>query len=183
MSGRDGGGWLESLGRLAVAESTSGRTGGEIVLARASELMFVEVVRRYVATLPSEQTGWLAGLRDPFVGRALALLHDRPAEPWTVESLARKAALSRSALAERFAHLVGEAPIQYLMRWRMQLAATLLRTRDTSVFEAAMAVGYASEAAFSRAFKRVVGVPPAAWREGRRKESPRLAPTPAAARR
>ncbi len=111
VSVRDSGGWMESLARLAVAESTSGRTGGEIVLARASELMFVEVVRRYVASLPPEQTGWLAGLRDPFVGRALALVHDRPAEPWTVESLARKAALSRSALAERFAHLVGEAPM------------------------------------------------------------------------
>lgn len=174
VSSREGGGWLESLARLAVAESTSARTGGECVLARASELMFVEVVRRYVASLPSEQTGWLAGLRDPFVGRALAVLHDRPAEPWTVESLAKNAALSRSALAERFAHLVGEAPMQYLLRWRMQLAATLLRTRSTSVFEAAMEVGYASEAAFSRAFKRVVGVPPAAWREGRRTEdSPR----------
>ncbi|MGZ6070205.1 MAG: AraC family transcriptional regulator [Myxococcaceae bacterium] len=170
VSAREGGGWLEALANLAVAETTAGRTGGECVLARASELMFVEVIRRYVATLPPEQTGWLAGLRDPFVGRALAALHDRPAEPWTVESLAREAALSRSALAERFAHLVGEAPMQYLTRWRMQLAATLLRTRAASVFEAAVEVGYASEAAFSRAFKKIVGVPPAAWREGRRTE-------------
>jgi AraC-like DNA-binding protein len=170
VSAREGGGWLEALANLAVAETTAGRTGGECVLARASELMFVEVIRRYVATLPPEQTGWLAGLRDPFVGRALAALHDRPAEPWTVESLAREAALSRSALAERFAHLVGEAPMQYLTRWRMQLAATLLRTRAASVFEAAVEVGYASEAAFSRAFKKIVGVPPAAWREGRHTE-------------
>jgi AraC-like DNA-binding protein len=170
VSAREGGGWLEALAKLAVAETTAGRTGGECVLARASELMFVEVLRRYVATLPPEQTGWLAGLRDPFVGRALAALHDRPAEPWTVESLARESALSRSALAERFAHLVGEAPMQYLTRWRMQLAATLLRTRAASVFEAAVEVGYASEAAFSRAFKKIVGVPPAAWREGQRAE-------------
>ncbi|HZJ55195.1 MAG TPA: AraC family transcriptional regulator [Myxococcaceae bacterium] len=173
VSTREGGGWLESLARLAVTESAGGRTGGETVLARASELMFVEVLRRYLGSLPPEQTGWLAGLRDPFVGRALALLHDRPAEPWTVESLAKEAALSRSALAERFTHLVGEAPMQYLTRWRMQLAATLLRTRNVSVFEAAMEVGYASEAAFSRAFKKVVGLPPAAWRQGQaRQETP-----------
>ncbi len=176
VSARDGGEWLEALARLAVSESSAGRTGGECVLARASELMFVEVIRRYVASLPPGQTGWLAGLRDPYVGRALAALHDRPAEAWTVEALAKEAALSRSALAERFAHLVGEAPMQYLTRWRMQLAATLLRTRNVSVFEAAVEVGYASEAAFSRAFKKVVGVPPAAWREGRRDDDgPRVA--------
>ena len=169
---REGGGWLESLVHLAVTESTGERTGAETVLARASELMFVEVVRRHLATLPPDQTGWLAGLRDPFVGRALAALHDRPADPWTVESLAKEAALSRSALAERFTHLIGEAPMQYLTRWRMQLAATLLRSRNVSVFEAATEVGYASEAAFSRAFKKVVGVPPAAWREGRTEEEP-----------
>ncbi len=184
VSTREGGGWLESLARLAVTESGGGRTGGETVLARASELMFVEVIRRYLASLPPEQTGWLAGVRDPFVGRALATLHDRPAKPWTVESLAKAAALSRSALAERFTHLVGEAPMQYLTRWRMQLAATLLRSRDVSVFEVAMDVGYASEAAFSRAFKKVVGVPPAAWREGQREqETPRTGATRRAATR
>jgi AraC-like DNA-binding protein len=164
---------MEALARQAVTESSAGRSGGETVLARASELLFVEVIRRYVASLPPEQTGWLAGVRDPFVGRALAALHDRPAEPWTVESLAKEAALSRSALAERFVHLVGEAPMQYLARWRMQLAATLLRNRNVSVFEAAVEVGYASEAAFSRAFKKLVGVPPSAWREGRREDAPR----------
>jgi AraC-like DNA-binding protein len=172
VSTQDGDGWLKALARVAVDESSAGRTGGECVLARASELMFVEVLRRYVASLPPEQTGWLAGVRDPFVGRALGALHGRPAEPWTVESLAKEAALSRSALAERFVHLVGEAPMQYLTRWRMQLAATLLRSRNVSVFEAAMEVGYASEAAFSRAFKKVVGVPPAAWREGQREQEP-----------
>jgi len=173
VSSREGGGWLEALARLAVSESGTARTGGETVLARASELMFVEVVRRHLASLPPEQTGWLAGLRDPFVGRALAALHDRPAEAWTVESLAKEAALSRSALAERFTHLVGEAPMQYLTRWRMQRAAMLLRTRNVSVFEAAMEVGYASEAAFSRAFKKVVGLPPAAWREREPEPVPR----------
>jgi AraC-like DNA-binding protein len=175
VSSREGGGWLEALARLAVSETEGGRTGGETVLARASELMFVEVVRRYLSSLPPEQTGWLAGLRDPFVGRALAALHGRPAEAWTVESLAKEAALSRSALAERFTHLVGEAPMQYLTRWRMQRAAMLLRTRNVSVFEAAMEVGYASEAAFSRAFKKVVGIPPSAWRQ-REPEPARRAP-------
>jgi AraC-like DNA-binding protein len=170
VSSREGGGWLEALARLAVSESEGRRTGGETVLARASELMFVEVVRRHLAMLPPEQTGWLAGLRDPFVGKALALLHDRPADAWTVESLAKEVALSRSALAERFTHLVGEAPMQYLTRGRMQLAATLLRSRDMGVFEVAMEVGYASEAAFSRAFKKVVGLPPSAWR-GREAEA------------
>src|SRR5215813_4130042 len=165
VSARGSGGWLEALVHLAVAESAEGRTGGETVLARASELMFVEVVRRYVASLPPGHSGWLAGLRDPYVGKALALLHDRPAESWTVESLAKEAALSRSALAERFTELVGDTPMQYLTRWRMQLAATLLRSRAASVSEAASEVGYASEAAFSRAFKKVVGVSPGAWRE------------------
>ncbi len=171
VSTREGGGWLEALARLAVTESTGERTGAETVLARASELMFVEVIRRYLAALPPEQTGWLAGLRDPFVGRALAALHDRPAKAWTVESLAREAALSRSALSERFQHLIGESPMHYLTKWRMQLAATLLRSRNVSVFEAAMEVGYASEAAFSRAFKKLVGVPPATWRENRAEEA------------
>jgi AraC-like DNA-binding protein len=168
VSTREGGGWLEPLARLAITESTGVRTGGETVLARASELMFVEVIRRYLEVLPPEQTGWLAGLRDPFVGRALAVLHDRPAEAWTVESLAKEAALSRSALAERFTHLIGEAPMQYLTRWRMQLAASFLRSRNISVFEAATEVGYASEAAFSRAFKKVV-------QEGGRRPTGRLA--------
>ena len=168
VSARDAGGWLGAVAQLAVAESSGPRSGGESVLARASELIFVEIIRRHVAALPAEQTGWLAGLRDPFVGRALAALHDRPAEQWTVESLAKVSALSRSALAERFVQIVGEAPMQYLTRWRMQLAATSLRSRNVSVFAAAVEVGYASEAAFSRAFKKVVGVPPAAWRDGQR---------------
>jgi AraC-like DNA-binding protein len=127
--------------------------------------MFVEVVRRYLATLPAEQTGWLAGLRDHVVGRALALLHERPAHAWTLERLARDVGLSRSALAERFAHLVGQPPMQYLTRWRMQVAARLLADGVAKVSAVALDVGYDSEAAFSRAFKKVAGVPPATWRE------------------
>jgi AraC-like DNA-binding protein len=137
------------------------------VLARLSELMFVEVVRRHLATLPPDQPGWLGGLRDPHVGRALSLLHDRPTEDWSLDELASQVGLSRSALAERFTHFVGTPPMQYLAQWRMQLAAGLLANGSSSVAEVAFAVGYGSEAAFSRAFKRLVGVSPASWRTAR----------------
>ena len=157
----------DPLGRLiefAIAESLERRAGGECVRLRLSELMFVEVVRRHLAALPAEQTGWLAGLRDRIVGRALALLHDRPGEAWTLETLARDVGLSRSALAERFTHYVGDPPMQYLTRWRMQSAARLLADGQAKVSAVALQVGYDSEAAFSRAFKKLAGVPPATWR-------------------
>src|SRR5688572_28967518 len=163
----------DPLGRLiefALAESEDPRAGGECVRLRLSELMFVEVVRRYLAGLPATHTGWLAGLRDRVVGRALALLHERTAEAWTIETLARDVGLSRSALAERFTHFVGEPPMQYLARWRMQAAARLLADGDAKVATVALRVGYDSEAAFSRAFKKLAGVPPADWR--RRHASP-----------
>jgi AraC-like DNA-binding protein len=158
--------WLKQFFRAAVSESTGARAGGEAMLARLSELMFVEVVRRYLESLPSEQTGWLAGLRDPFVGRAIGLLHARPAEPWTLDDLGREVGLSRSALVERFTALVGYPPMQYLAHWRMQLAAGRL-TEGASVAEAGFGVGYGSEAAFSRAFKKLVGASPANWRRQR----------------
>jgi AraC-like DNA-binding protein len=157
----------DPLGRLiefALAESQERRAGGECVRLRLSELMFVEVVRRYLAELPPGQTGWLAGLRDRSVGRALALLHERPGDDWTLEELARDVALSRSALAERFTHFVGDPPMQYLTRWRMQVAARVLADGQAKVSAVALQVGYDSEAAFSRAFKKAAGVPPAAWR-------------------
>ena len=166
---KSGGGLLEHLVGVAVAESTTRGAGGEVILARLSELLFVEVVRRYLATLPAEQTGWLAGLRDEFVGRALALLHDRPTDEWSLEELASSVGISRSALVERFTSLVGTPPMQYLAQWRMQLAAGLLANGSASVAEAAASVGYGSEAAFSRAFKKLVGVPPATWRNTRRR--------------
>ncbi|MEZ4298820.1 MAG: AraC family transcriptional regulator, partial [Polyangiaceae bacterium] len=119
-------GLIEQFVRLALAESTAQRAGGECVLARLSELLFVEVVRRYLSTLPSENVGWLAGLRDESIGRALARLHDRPAHPWSLDDLARTVGTSRSVLAERFTQLVGIPPMQYLAHWRMQLASTLL---------------------------------------------------------
>lgn len=161
------GGWLSHFIHVALAESTERRPGGACVLARLSELMFVELVRRHVDTLPPEQTGWLAGVRDEFVGRALGLLHTRPAHPWTLDELAREVNLSRSAIAERFTHFVGQPPMQYLAQWRMQVAAGLLAAGATKVSGVALQVGYDSEAAFSRAFKRLVGVPPAKWRRTR----------------
>jgi AraC-like DNA-binding protein len=163
-------GVLEQLVRLALAESTAGSAGGEAMLARLSELMFVEVVRRYLATLPAENVGWLAGLRDDGVGRALGKLHERPAHAWSLEELAREVGSSRSVLAERFTHFVGVAPMQYLAQWRMQLAATSLSTTTMSLAQIAEQVGYGSEAALSRAYKRAVGVAPAEWRRGKRSE-------------
>jgi AraC-like DNA-binding protein len=160
-------GWLGQFMRLAIAEATDKRAGGESVLGRLSELMFVEAVRRHIDTLPAEQTGWLAGLRDRYIGRALTLLHAQPAHPWTLEELAREVGLSRSALADRFLHLVGHPPMQYLAQWRMQVAAGLLAGGGAGLAEIAADVGYASEAAFSRAFKKIVGEPPAAWRRRR----------------
>lgn len=154
--------------KIALAESAARRAGGETVLARLSELLFVEVVRRHLATLPLEHRGWLAGLRDQQIGRALAALHDRPAHPWTLEELAGQVGMSRSALAERFAHFVGVPPMQYLAQWRVQLAATLLSSTAMGLAEMAGQVGYGSEAALSRAFKRWVGVAPALWRQGKR---------------
>jgi AraC-like DNA-binding protein len=158
---------LGHLIEFATGEVAEARAGRDGVLLRISELMFVEVVRRHLASLPAGPEGWLAGLADPVVGRALALLHQQPAQPWTVEELARQAGLGRSALAERFAQLVGQTPMHYLTRWRMQLAARLLVDAESKVAEVARQVGYDSEAAFSRAFKALVGVPPARWRANR----------------
>lgn len=159
---------LVSLVRRAVAESTARQAGSEAVLTRLSELLFLEVVRRYLADLPPQQKGWLAGLRDDSVGRAIALMHQRPGEAWTLELLAQTVGVSRSILAERFGELVGVPPMQYLTRWRMQLCANLLATTTLGLAEIAERVGYGSEAALSRAYKRLVGVAPADWRRGKR---------------
>lgn len=160
------GSWVSMFLRAVVAESSQKRPGGEAVLERMSEMLFVEVLRRYVDSLPPEQTGWLAGMRDHAVGRALAVLHERPAEPWTLERLSDEVGLSRSSLHERFVHFIGQPPMQYLMRWRMQIASGMLRDTNAKVIEVALGVGYESEAAFSRAFKREVGAAPGTWRRG-----------------
>ena len=155
---------LRHLVEFALVESRQPRSGGKCVLLRLSEVLFVEVVRRYLDGVGPGQTGWLAGLRDPIVGRALALLHHRPADSWTLERLARDIGASRSALADRFTQFVGQPPMHYLAHWRMQLAARLLSDGSTKVAAIARDVGYDSEAAFSRGFKKIVGVSPATWR-------------------
>jgi AraC-like DNA-binding protein len=129
-----------------------------------SEMMFVDALRRHLDGLPEQSTGWLAGLRDRFVGRALALMHEEPAADWSIDELGNQVGLSRSALHERFVALVGVPPMQYLAQWRMQLASRMMRESQASVLSIALRIGYDSEAAFGRAFKRLVGMPPAAWR-------------------
>jgi len=163
--------WLGTFTRQVTEESRLGRPGSDTVLTRLAELMFIEVLRRYLDDLPSEQTGWLAGLRDDVVGRVLAQLHNRPGHPWTLPELAREAASSRSNVARRFTELVGQPPMQYLTQWRMQVAANLLMQSGAKVAAIGAEVGYGSEAAFSRAFKKATGLAPGAWREARR--SPR----------
>lgn len=158
------GAWMRSSLEFAASENAMRRAGSETVLAKLSELLFVEALRRHVETLADEHTGWLAGLKDPFVSRALSLLHARVAEQWTVDDLGREVGLSRSALADRFTRLIGEPPMRYLARWRIQVAALQLRNTDATLARIAEHVGYESEAAFNRAFKRSFGVPPATWR-------------------
>lgn len=156
--------WIRSTFHYAAEEVAAGRPGSETVLAKLSELLFVETVRRYVAALPEGQTGWLAGLRDAHVARALALIHRDIARSWTVEELGREAGLSRSALGDRFIRLLGVPPMHYVSNWRMQVAMQSLRTSSASLAQVADMVGYESEAAFSRAFKKSVGTAPATWR-------------------
>lgn len=161
------GGWLAEFPRQVVAESRTGRAGSETMLTRMAELMFVEVVRRHLEELTPQRTGWLAGLRDPVVGPALAQLHEEPARAWTLPELARSVASSRTVLVERFTHLVGIPPMQYLTLWRLQLAAEKLSRGSAKVASIGTDVGYESEAAFSRAFKRATGQSPAGWRRTR----------------
>jgi AraC-like DNA-binding protein len=162
------GAWLERTVCHLVDESESPRPGTEILLAKLAEAMFIETLRRYMIELPPEQSGWLAGARDPIVGAALALLHRDPHRPWTPAELAAGAGTSRSVLGERFARFLGEPPLAYLARWRLQLAARALETSDKTVLEIAMEVGYRSEPAFTRAFKRQFGLPPARYRKANR---------------
>jgi len=156
--------WLENSIRFSVDQASTPRAGGDAVLAKLSEVLFVETLRTYIANLPPEQTGWLAGARDAEVGKTLALMHRNPAHPWTIASLAKEAGLSRSVLAERFRHYLNEPPMSYLTRWRLQLGAQMLNTTNHSVAQVAAEVGYESEAAFNRAFKREFEVPPARFR-------------------
>ena len=158
---------LSQFYQMAVMESHGQRIGGESILAKLSELLFIELIRMYLESLPQEQTGWLAGLRDRHVGQTLSLMHAQPAKDWTLEMLSNEVGLSRSALADRFTAFVGLPPMQYLARWRMQIASGMLMAGQSNIAKIAVDVGYESEAAFSRAFKKAVGMPPAAWRESR----------------
>lgn len=159
--------WVAHVIDQAALESTQRRPGAEAVLERLAEMMFVDTTRRYLDHLPADATGWLAGLRDRYVGRALALLHERPAHPWSIDELGREVGLSRSALHERFVRYLEQPPMQYLAHWRIQAGAQRLRESSRPVAAIAQEVGYDSEAAFCRAFKRLVGLPPAAWRRSR----------------
>jgi AraC-like DNA-binding protein len=167
--------WVESAIRHCASEPEVQQAGRLAVLAKLAEALFVETLCRYMDELPPERTGWLAGARDARVGRALALLHREPARAWTLPDLARASGASRTVLADRFAQLMGESPLAYLARWRLQLGARLLLTTNRKVLRVAYDVGYESEAAFSRAFKRVFGAPPARYRRERT-----LEPLPAA---
>ena len=149
---------------LAAAEHGDKRAGAQSVLNKLSELMFIEAIRTHMDHLSGDNTGWLSGLRDPLVGRALSLMHAQPARPWTLEELAAECGASRSGLVSRFTQLMGYPPIQYLTRWRMQLAARRLGERGAKVAAVAQEVGYESEAAFSRAFKKFSGRSPSEWR-------------------
>jgi AraC-like DNA-binding protein len=164
--------WLESAIRHSADLVDSGLPGRRALLAKLTEALFVETLSRYMEDLPAERTGWLAAARDEIVGKALAMLHRDSARAWSLDDLAKEASTSRTVLVERFGRLLGTPPLAYLARWRLQRAASLLETTDQTVLQIAMDVGYESEAAFSRAFKREMGEPPARYRRGKRTRSP-----------
>jgi AraC-like DNA-binding protein len=164
VRGSNAGIWLEASVRYALAEARSPRPGGAGVLAKLAEVLFIEVLRLYMNEQSEGRTGWLAGVGDRIVGAALNALHKSPAQAWTLDELARVAGTSRSVLAERFQHLVGSSPIQYLTQWRMLLASNLLARSNAPLASIAQDVGYQTDTAFSRAFRREFGAPPAAWR-------------------
>jgi AraC-like DNA-binding protein len=165
VAGLPGGDWIARTFTYAAATLADGEAGAAGVLAKVAEVLFLESVRHYLGGLAPDARGWMAGLRDPVLGRALSLLHARVAEPWTAEALARELNMSRSAFADRFTALIGQPPMRYLTGWRMQLARRLLSDTPKPVAQVAFEVGYESEAAFTRAFRRENGTPPAAWRK------------------
>ncbi len=164
VRGSNAGVWLEASVRYALTEARSPRPGGAGVLAKLAEVLFIEVLRLYVNEQSAGRSGWLAAIGDRVVGAALTQLHTRPAHAWTLEALARAAGTSRSVLAERFQQLVGSAPMEYLTQWRMLLAANLLCRSNAPLARIAEDIGYHTDTAFIRAFRREYGVPPAAWR-------------------
>jgi AraC-like DNA-binding protein len=167
--------WLEDAIRFLAMEAASDHAGRAALLTKLSEALFVDTLRRWMLALPADQVGWLAGARDVVVGRALALMHRQPARPWSLESLAREVGASRSTLASRFAHFLHEPPMTYLTRWRLQLGARLLETTQQGIVDVAAAVGYESEAAFNRAFRREYGLPPGRYRRAAASDRPATA--------
>jgi AraC-like DNA-binding protein len=159
--------WLANSIQFSVREAEGLGIGSDVVLARLSEVLFVEILRRFIQELPDQQKGWLAGARDPVIGETLALLHKNPAHPWTIANLAHQVGISRTRFAERFRHFLGQPPMAYLTHWRLKLAAEMLVSSNANVGEIAAEVGYASEAAFNRVFKREFGCPPAQFRRSR----------------
>lgn len=172
VGGRASGPWLQQALRHALSEAAASQPGSSALAARVAESLFVEAVRSYLEALPAQQDGWLAGLRDPQVGRCLALMHQQPARDWTVQVLAQSVHVSRSVLAGRFTDLVGVPPIQYLKRWRLAVAARMLCNDRAQLIQVAQAVGYESKASFSRAFKSAYGVAPGRWRSRGGKDQP-----------
>ena len=160
--------WIRSTLRLIAAEASELRPGGETIVTRLADVLVIQAIRSWIEHDPAARYGWLGALRDPQIGRAITLMHREPAHDWTVALLASEVAMSRSAFAARFTDLVGEPPMQYLARWRMYLAATWLREEDAALGELALRLGYQSEAAFSRAFKRFFRISPVAVRRGER---------------
>lgn len=156
--------WFQSTLRLIAAEAQEMRPGGETIITRLADILVIQAIRAWMAEDPAARRGWLGALHDPQIGRAILLMQREPAQAWTVETLAQAVAMSRSAFAARFKQLVGESPMHYLTWWRMQLAATSLQEEDTPVGEVAERLGYQSEAAFNRAFKRFIGLTPGAVR-------------------
>jgi AraC-like DNA-binding protein len=163
--------WMQGVFALMAAEAREFRPGGEAVITRLADVLVIQAIRAWIETAPAARTGWLGALQDQQIGRALALIHRDPARAWTVASLARELALSRSVFAARFTQLVDEPAMQYVTRWRMQVAQNALETEDTTVGELSGRLGYQSEAAFARAFKRVIGIPPGAVKRGRQPQS------------
>jgi AraC-like DNA-binding protein len=164
LRSRPAGPWIEQSVSFVLGDAAARAPGSELLVAKVAELLFAEVVRGYIESMPANNPGWLAGLRDPHVGRCLALMHGEPARAWTVEALAQESHISRSVLADRFTELVGAPPMHYLAHWRMILAAGMLRRDQANLARIAEGVGYESEAAFNRAFKREYGVSPGVWR-------------------
>jgi AraC-like DNA-binding protein len=164
--------WIEHAIRFSVGDGEGSPAGSGVVVAKLSEVLFVETLRRYINKLPPGDTGWLAGARDAVIGQALALMHKEPAYPWTIENLAKRVGLSRTRLAERFRHFLGDSPMAYLAEWRIKLGAEILQSTEDSIAEVAAAVGYGSEAAFNRAFRREFNCPPAQFRRERGAKRP-----------